>query len=230
MAGNQMHIFFGDAENICKQITLAKHALAWRIQSKALCLLVIACERRARLKRIHNNTIVMNWQAHNMRSLCKSGCNLIALTIMIIENDVPRRILIKQWRAFTRCIIDIHKSRQNINIEHHRFSGVAGLLFCFGNDKRNRITNKADLIGWQGRALWHQHFAAIAPRHFDHAFQRAILIEIVTGIDSNDTGHTARGFNIDAANSAVRVRATNEMRIELAIGIHIIGVTPLTAH
>ena len=130
-------------------------------------------------------------------------------------------------RSLGRC----HR-RQDIDIERHGLGRIAGLQRRAGYDHGDGIPDEAHLVSRQRVPDRLPHGCAVAVRQLDLAFQRAIalVVEIGGGVDRDDALHGFRVGSVDATNDAMRMRAADEGRMELALQRQIVGIAPFAAH
>ena len=179
------------------------HALRGGIHSIAAGLFIIRANASARLHCIDHHTRHSHEHFGDMRCRGKSLFDFGAVAKMIIQRNIAGHI-----------------------IENLRRIGRNGLLHHAGEG----IADIGDFSAGQCKTLGLEDGRAIAAIHRNAIGIGAIGIEIVSRIDSQNTGHGFGGAHINGFDQTMRIVRARHSGIGLAGQIHIIGINAFAAH
>ena len=162
----------------------------------------------------------------------ESGLDLGGVAIVIIQRHVVWDVIVKLRRAGFCSLFGAGDGGQGIDIEHHRFAGIARLRQRLGHDEGYGVADIAHLVGHQRAAVGLQQRGAVAVLQRQATGEGAVIGggKIGSGPDAEHAGHFFGGRRVDPADNSVGMAGAHDPRIDLAGQVEIVGVFAHAAH
>src|SRR6516162_3144085 len=121
--GQDAHLVAPDSKYAGDVIAKPEHTLVRDVEVPMLALGIILRDCGARLHRIDDDAIVAEPEASDMGSARKSGGNLLAVTVMKIEADIPRHVVVKLRCTRSGRLARAGDGRQWVDVDEYRLGG-----------------------------------------------------------------------------------------------------------
>ena len=230
IAGQHADLVGRRAEDVFQHVLHAEHALAARMQRPLSVGLVEFADRRARLHRRDDETLVDQRKRDDMRGVLHRLGDLGAVAMLEVERDVAGDFVIELRRARLGGVARRDHGGQGLDVERDRFGGVLRLRDGFGDDAGDRIADEAHLVGAQRRARHIFDRRAVAALERQRTFEPAIGLQIGGGEHRQHAGHALGRGGVDAANDSMRLAGADHHRIGLVRLLEVVGIAAFAAH
>ena len=222
-------VCLGDSQHrIAQRRAHGVRVLARRVERVLAGRALIARDRGARLHGARHEPVVPQVERRDMggrseRMIRRGRVAELPITADVVRHIVPdkRRTGLDGGSAvgdrFEHVVVDFDCGQRIERRESRR-----------GDDDGDRFTDVAHLVDCQGVVRWLGHRLAIAitdlPAARDAADAGALQIGAAVGGDH--TGQLQGGAEVDAADGGMRVRRTDESRMQLARKAQVVDVAP----
>ncbi len=202
IAGDHAHLLGLDAEQGGHLVLETEHALAAGIEGRAIRLLVVVADRRARLHGADHDTVADEVQLRHVSGLGEGFGDLRTVAELEVGADIVLHVVEHGRRAGLGGRAGLGHGGQRLDVDHDRFRRVACLGLGLGDDEGHRIADEAHLVRGQRIARRRLHLRAVAVGHHHHRLERAVAggVEVGSGPDPEHARHRARGFGVDPFN------------------------------
>jgi len=139
---------------------------------------------------------------------------------------IARRLGVDLWRARLQRRGRVDGGRLLGIIDIDEFGGIARLGQRLGDDDRHRVADIADPVDRQHRVRRFGHRRAVLRMDLPAAGQTTYTVgrHVLAGVHGDNPGRSLRRRGIDARDPRMRVGAAQDVCIELAGTIDIVGV------
>jgi hypothetical protein len=204
--------------------------LAGRIKRVLAGRAVVFADRGARLHRVGDEPVVDEVELDDARRLADRCLDRGGIAELPVVADIAGRLRPDLRRAGLQRRDDVDDRRLDRVIDRDLLSGVARLRQAVGDDHGHRVADMAHAVNREHRMRRLLHRRAVLRIDQPAAGQAADLVlgHVLAGVDGNDPRRLGRRARVDAAEFRVGVRAAQEIGVELARAVDVVGVGPLS--
>src|SRR5437763_3282665 len=204
--------------------------LAGRVERMLAGRAVVFADRGARLHRIGDEAVVDQVELDDLGGLADCGLHRGGIAQMPIVADIARRLRPDLRRTRLQCRDNIDDRRLDGVIDRDFLGAVARLSQGLGDNDRDGIADMTNAIDREHRMQRLLHWRAVFRGNQPAAGQAANLIlgHVLAGEDGDDAGRRGRAARVDAAEARVGVRAAQDVGVELARPVDVVGIGALS--
>jgi hypothetical protein len=182
------------------------------VEGRAAALRIVIGDGVARLHRIRHQAIVDEIEPDDVSSLGESGLGRLGVAEIVvpIEDDVARNVVEELRRARRDRVLCFRDHRQCLVVDFDRFGGIARLAQGFGDDKRDRLADIADLLDRQERTrrVVPRRAVAVHERRLAGEVAEPLRLNLRAGGDEQNARHLPRRRCINTPKTRMRDRRT----------------------
>ena len=139
-----------------------------------------------------------------------------------LADQVGRVLFVEDLRPGRQRRLDIDDGRQRLDVDSDQLGGIQGLIAALGHDHRDRLADMADLAHGQHRLLrivdgvLHVGSPLGRQRQLAAGDRGRQALQLLAGEHAHDARHRRRPADIDRADAAVRMLASDEDGVQHA--------------
>jgi len=200
--------------------------LARRVQRVFAGRAVELADRRAWLHRIGDEAVVGKVELDDPRRPGKGSLDGGEIAELPVVAEIARRLAVDLWRARLQRRDRFDGGRLLDIIDIHQLGRVAGLSQRFGDDHRHLVADIADPVDSQHRVRRLGHRRTVLGVDLPAARQTADTVghHVLAGVYGDDARRPLRRRGVDRRDLRMGVRAAQDVGIELAWTIDVVGV------
>ncbi len=186
-------------------------------------------DRGARLHRVGHQPVVDKVEFDDPHGLCHRRLDSGGIADMPVITNIARHFGEHQRRAGLQRLGDIGDRRLDGVIDRDEFRRVARLREAVGDDDRDRIADMAHAAARQHRMRRLLHRRTVFRVNLPAAGKAAdaVSLQLLAGVDGGDACRLCRGAGVDAGNPGMGVRAAQDIGVELARPVDVVGISAL---
>ena len=187
-------------------------------------------DRRTRLHRIGNEAIVDEVELDHPRRLGEGGIDRGQVAEAPVVAEVARHIGKDQRRAGLQCVCRIDNGGFLDEIDVQLVGRLARLFEGLGDDDRDRVADMAHTIDRERGMRRLCHRRAVFRMDLPAAGQPADAVShhVLPGEYGGDPGRLRRCGGVDARYPRMRMRAAQDVGVELMRAVDVVGVGALS--
>ena len=219
---------FGDVQHKgAHQQTDHMRVLARRVERVFAGRAIELADRGARLHRVGDEAVVGEVELDDPRRLGKGGLDRGEIAEMPVVAEIARRLGVHLRRARLQRRRP-GRWRQVPRHNRHSTSSAASRAWAsaLGDHDRHRVAHIADPVNRQHRVRRLGHRRAVLRVDLPAAGQPADAVgcHLLAGVDGNDAGCLLRCGGVDAGDPRMRMRAAQNVGVELTGAVDVVGV------